>query len=266
MEGKRFWLLIVSSAIAVTIFIGPTHAQEEEVVTNATIIKMLRAKLGEGIIISKIMNSKTNFDLSTDGLIKLKTAGGSDNIITAIQATQQQSQSQPQVESQQKNIPQQVQQQAEQSSKAPTIPTSGDVFIMQRGKAVGMDYVLGFTKMMSTSSFTLKTEFVVMADGEHAQLQIKDKNPIFYIRSRPELLSIVKFDTDTYNKKPVRYVLFTQSIGDTRSTTKMGKDFDSQKETNGLYKITFKAPVEKGEYGIMVSSGQTKIFDFAVVE
>lgn len=158
-----------------------------------------------------------------------------------------------------------------QEKEPPTIPASGDVFIMQVGKAIGMDYVLGFMKVMSTSSFTFKTKFVVMADGEHAQFQIRDRNPVFYVKLRPEVVSIVKFDTDTYNKKPVRYVLFTQSAGDTRSSTKMGKDFDSiQKETSGLYKITFKAPLENGEYGIMVSSGQgqssIKIFDFAVVE
>lgn len=179
MEGKRIWLLIVSSVMAVIISIGSTHAQEKE---------------------------------------------------------------------------------------TPTIPASGDVFITQSGKTVGMDYVLGFTKVMSISSFSFETKFVVMADGGRAQFQIKDKNPIFYVKLRPEVVSIVKFDTDTYNKKPVRYVLFTQSAGDTRSSTKMGKDFDSTKETNGLYKITFKAPLENGEYGIMVSSGSTKIFDFAVVE
>lgn len=152
-----------------------------------------------------------------------------------------------------------------QEKEMPTIPALGDVFIMQRGQAIEMDYVQGFMKVMSTSSFSFQTKFVVMADGEHSQFQVKDRNPVFYVKLRPEVVTIVKFDTDTYNKKPVRYVLFTQSIGDTRSTTKMGKDFASQKEMNGLYKITFKAPLENGEYGIM-THGTNQIFDFAVVE
>lgn len=273
MKTKRSLSYLVLSVLTIILMVGKVSAQDKEVITNNTIIKMVKVKLGEDIIISKIRDSKTTFDLSTDSLIKLKTAGVSDNIINAMQATQQQPQSQPQVEPQPKSTPQpsqQIQQQAEHSSKIAAVPASGDGFVMQRGKLIGIDYVLGFMKIMGTSYFGVETRFVVIADGEHAQLQIKDKNPVFYVRSRPELLDTVKFDTDTYNKKPVRYVLFTQSAGDTRASTKMGKDFDYKKETNGLYKITFKAPLENGEYGIIVSPGlgesSAKIFDFAVVE
>lgn len=56
----------------------------EEVLTNETIIKMVKANLGEPIIISKIENSKINFDLSTDGIIKLKEAGVGEKIIEAM--------------------------------------------------------------------------------------------------------------------------------------------------------------------------------------
>ncbi|MDO8445545.1 MAG: hypothetical protein Q7T53_05490 [Deltaproteobacteria bacterium] len=269
MKIKRSLSYLVLSILSIILLIGKVSAQDKEVITNNTIIKMVKVKLGEDIIISKIRDSKATFDLSTDGLIKLKTAGVSDNIINAMQTTQQQSQPQPQVEQQQKSTPQ-IQQQTEHPSKAPTIPTSGDVFIMQRGKAIGMDYVLGFMKVMSSSSFSFKTKFVAIADGERAQFQIKDKNPVFYVKLRPEVFDIVKFDTDTYNKKPVRYVLFIQSAGDTRAFTKASRDFDYKKEPNGLYKITLKAPLENGDYGIIASPEQGgasfRIFDFAVVE
>lgn len=63
---------------------GSEKVKEEEVLTNETIIKMVKADLGEAIIISKIKNSKINFDLSTDGILKLKEAGVGEKVIEAM--------------------------------------------------------------------------------------------------------------------------------------------------------------------------------------
>lgn len=50
--------------------------------TNADVIKLVKAGLGENIIISSIRQAeKRSFVLNTDGLVELKTAGVSDNII-----------------------------------------------------------------------------------------------------------------------------------------------------------------------------------------
>jgi hypothetical protein len=54
-------------------------------------------------------------------------------------------------------------------------------------------------------------------------------------------------------------------------------DFEYKKESNGLYKITLKAPLEKGEYGFIAGgtgggagpwspSSSYKIYDFGVEE
>lgn len=267
MEGKIFWLLIVSSVIAVTISIGSTQAQEEDVVTNAAIIKMVKAKLGEGIIISKIRNSKASFDLSTEALIKLKDAGVSDNII----GTMQNPQSQPTSASQPMNS---------------SATSSGGLFIAQGEKNIEMEYVAGFTKI-TTSAISMgwtgstKTKFVIMANGEKASLRIKNKTPIFYTKLHPSEIGLVIFDTDTYNKKPVRYVLrvgdMWQTQGQAAGPAQTNIDFDFKKEPNGLYKISLKAPLEKGEYGFIAQgagsgggpwnpSSSYKIFDFGVDE
>jgi WD40 repeat protein len=49
---------------------------------------MVKAQLSESVIVSKIGTSKTSFDLSVDGLIALKNAGVSDNIIHAMLESQ----------------------------------------------------------------------------------------------------------------------------------------------------------------------------------
>jgi len=67
--------------------IGTTFAlgQTSEVLTNDDIIKMVRAQLATGIILTTIDSSNAKFDLSPSGLIQLKEAGVEDRIIEAMQ-------------------------------------------------------------------------------------------------------------------------------------------------------------------------------------
>jgi hypothetical protein len=60
-----------------------------EVITNGDVVKMVKAKLGDSIIISKIKSSACNFDTSVDALVKLKEAGVSDAVIQAMHDAQE---------------------------------------------------------------------------------------------------------------------------------------------------------------------------------
>ena len=77
---------ILSSLMAVALCLGgfaTTNAQEE-VMTNDEVISLTKAGLSQTIIIGKIRTAKSNFDLSTDSLIKLKQSGVSDDIVAAM--------------------------------------------------------------------------------------------------------------------------------------------------------------------------------------
>lgn len=63
-------------------------AQKQEVLTNQSIIKMVKAGLPADLIIAKIEDSEVNFDLSTDGLIALAEAKVPDEVIRAMRAKQ----------------------------------------------------------------------------------------------------------------------------------------------------------------------------------
>ena len=52
--------------------------------TNQDVIRLVKAKVSEDAIVSKIRQSKTKFDTSVDGLIALKGAGVSDNLISVM--------------------------------------------------------------------------------------------------------------------------------------------------------------------------------------
>ena len=60
-------------------------ADGEKPLDNAQVINMTKAALGDSVIIAKIKASKeVKFDLETDDLIKLKAAGVSKDVITAM--------------------------------------------------------------------------------------------------------------------------------------------------------------------------------------
>jgi tetratricopeptide (TPR) repeat protein len=59
-------------------------APAAEVLTNDTIVTMVKAGLGEELIISKIKITQAQFDLSTDGILKLKKEGVGNTIIKAM--------------------------------------------------------------------------------------------------------------------------------------------------------------------------------------
>jgi hypothetical protein len=54
------------------------------VMTNQDVITLAQAKVGDDLIITKINQSRTKFDLSTDGIVKLKAAGVSDRVLAAM--------------------------------------------------------------------------------------------------------------------------------------------------------------------------------------
>ncbi len=74
----------IISIVSVTLLVIATYGFSEEILTNETVMRMVNAKLGEALIINKIKNSKTNFELSTDAIIKLKEKGVSEKIIEAM--------------------------------------------------------------------------------------------------------------------------------------------------------------------------------------
>ncbi len=60
-------------------------AEGEKPLDNAQVINMTKADLGDAIILAKIKESKeVKFDLTTDDLVKLKAAGVSKAVITAM--------------------------------------------------------------------------------------------------------------------------------------------------------------------------------------
>jgi len=82
---KRLSILPIFLVLFALVFAANTRTfAQDEVMTNDEVISLVKAGLSKQIIINKIRTSKSNFDLSTDSLIKLKTAGVDDDIVTVM--------------------------------------------------------------------------------------------------------------------------------------------------------------------------------------
>lgn len=80
----RTKLFIFALSVAITLSAFSMVSAQEETLTNDDIISLTRAGLSSSVVIGKIRSSKSNFDLSTDALIKLKGAGVGDDIVGAM--------------------------------------------------------------------------------------------------------------------------------------------------------------------------------------
>lgn len=148
---------------------------------------------------------------------------------------------------------------------------TGEVFILQNGKQVEMEYLAGFAKQQGLDG----RKWAIMASGEHAQMRVKDKRPAFHVKHHPSEFVFAKFEIDTYAGKPVRHIIkqgfLKIGMDDGRQgvLNKHKVDFDYKKEDNGMYKVTPKKPLEKGEYAIITETNkgisyEHCIYDFGV--
>lgn len=73
--------LFTAAAVAVAAFATPAQA---ETLDNARVIDLVRAGLGDEVIVAKIKSSVGVYDTSTDALIKLKAAGVTGPVLAAM--------------------------------------------------------------------------------------------------------------------------------------------------------------------------------------
>ena len=72
-------------AIIIILALSGFGAIAQEILDNASVLKMSQAGLSEQVIIAKVRASACTFDLSVDAIILLKRSGVSDGVLSAMQ-------------------------------------------------------------------------------------------------------------------------------------------------------------------------------------
>ena len=282
----RFMLTLFIAGLVCLISFTAVTAQDEGM-TNEEVISLSKAGLSPSIIVGKIRSGQTNFDLSTDSLIKLKQAGVSDDIVTAMLEAKSGKST---------------------SSNSPTMAGGGDpndpmskhsygIYLYEvRGEQRKMTQLAPNVSAQNrtggtfTSSLTYgisKVKVKSNLPGRNASLQIKDTQPVFYfyldvssgglntasgIPSTPNEFAMIRFNQRSDNREV--------TIGKANAFGAKGGlsdeyvvQFNAEDLGNGVFKVTPAAPLRTGEYGFyLLNSGNSnasaavgaKFFDFGV--
>src|SRR5512147_633277 len=79
-------VLVLALVAAVGLALPGATSLAQEVLTNDSVIQMVKAGLPEAVVIGKIKSTSSKFDLKTDSLVSLKKAGVSDKVLEAMVA------------------------------------------------------------------------------------------------------------------------------------------------------------------------------------
>lgn len=273
----------------------------QESLTNAAIIKMVKAGLSEDIIVSMVKSQPAQYSVSPDQLIGLKSAGVSDKIVAVI-----------------------VEKSA--SGSAPGAPTasgatplagtvaagdpndplaSHDSGIYLYAKERNGEYKLTVLEQAAYqgsktggllgSALTYgikKAKMKAVIPGRHASIRTPDAQPVFYFYfedkaaglgksgfgsgavSNPNQFALINLDVTKSSRETI--IGEFGALGATTGThEKSMVTFKSERIRAGLYKVVPNGPMAPGEYCFLVSqvsmgafgagaAGAAQIFDFAV--
>jgi hypothetical protein len=289
---KRITFFMVAM-LALTIG-ASTVARAQETMTNDEVISLTKAGLAGSVIIGKIRTSKSNFDMSTDALIKLKQNGVGDDVVAAMLEAKS----------------------GVSTANVPTVNTSGaapanasgdpndpmskhfyGIYLFEdkdgarkmtqlKPNVSAQNRTGGlFTSQMTYGIGKVKTK--ANLPGRNANLQLTNTAPTFYfyldvtsgglntasgIPSDPNEFTLVRFNVRSDNREV--------TIGKSNAFGGKGGlsdeyvvQFKAEDLGNGIFRITPAAALTKGEYGFyLVNSGNSnasaavgsKFFDFGI--
>ena len=253
-------LLILVLVAAVGLSLPGATSLAQEVLTNDSVIQMIKAGLPEAVVIGKIKSTATKFDLKTDSLVSLKKAGVSDKVLEAMVASGSGS--------------------APTTGAMPAPPAPAMAAGALKNTDVIYQLVGGkYVEMFATSAnletnmafFQSKSEVVL--EGKRAQYRTTDKQPVFLSTYSSTDAPLVRLKPgDDHNDRNLKigsgaFMPFggTQKMG-VRNEDKIPVTIE--RDPRGFYKVTPSAALPPGEYGFILATGfgagSGKIYDFGV--
>jgi hypothetical protein len=254
---------------------GTSSAVAQEVLTNDSVISMVKGGLGEAVVLARIRSSPANFDTSTNSLLALKKAGVSDKVIEAMVSAPRSGAAAaaptPAAPSAAASAPSPSVSAAARNSAggaAATLPRDS-IFHLNGANYVEMQPQVVEIEV-SNAVFSSKSDVVL--GGRRAEYRITDKQPQFYSYFAPTEALLVKLKPgDKKNDRNLKmgsggyHPYGGSSRQGVRSEDRIA--VKSEREANGFYRISPSSPLPAGEYGFIVLSGATaggRMFDFGV--
>ena len=261
------------------------NASNSELLTNEQVLTLVKAELPSSIIVNKIRASKTNFDTSTEELIRLQRARVPAEIITAM------------VDASSNTSAMTSRTGAGDASKTdpndPMATHEAGIYLYQEknGQKKMIQLEPSVSKQTKSGGFfasamtygIAKIKFKSALAGGNASLQVDSARPVFYFyfevknsglssssyyATNPNEFVLVKFNTKS-NSREVTVSQANAFGAESGAMDKSSRAFNYEKIAPGVYKVTPQVDLEEGEYGFYNAtsggpSGGAKIFDFGV--
>lgn len=251
-RARSVRLLLVLVAGLAAVLLGPlagVRSTAQEVLTNDSVIGMVKAGLAEGVVIQKIRASQRKFDTSTDGLIKLKRAGVSDKVIEAMITG---------------DGP------APAAAGGGTSQADPTIAHLSAGGAKPLKAARGEMET-SVAPFAGSRQEVVLATPR-AEYRITNKQPVFSTNLSAEQWALVRLKPGKNDRNlPISK---NSGWGWAGATFRQGPDpkyrvsLEGEPGSDGSTHIKPKEPLAPGEYGLVaIVRGQPnmfEVFDFGV--
>ncbi len=275
---------------------------KQEVLNNQTIIKLVKSKVGDELIINKINNSVCDFNIGTDALINLKDNNVPERVINIM------------VEKQTKTDTESARGKSKNSDGNETVFQESGIFFKQDGKYVPLDATLvtsnnkknmgclggclsfyGFGKFFSNKfksqiegneanyQFTKMPEFYFNFEKTNRGLNNANNNNFMdeYFKnvkaSSPNEFKLVKLDVGKGKREYVSAKVKGNGEADNSIDDNYIVNFKYTKVSENVYKITFPTPLPPGEYCFVYlannenpnpylinTKGGNRVFDFGI--
>jgi hypothetical protein len=257
---KRFNPLV--AALFAAVFVS--QAALAAPMKNADVIKLLDAGMPEEVVLQAIANGQPRFDTSSDALIALKAKGATPAILKAMLNPASAGKKQ----------------QASSSSQSPreTKSNSGynpeEVTVVIDGQQTVMQYIipqhrtaaraLGFGGMASYANLS----------GAAAQRRLASPSPEFIVSvpknaQADNYMTLANFAVRNNNTREVMtgggYMSYSTGIHKSRVVkikSEAMADQSAARDGFVLYKITPEAPLKKGEYALVLYTGELRTAGF----
>ncbi len=255
-------------------------AQQYDTLYNKSIIALTKMGLPSQTIISKIKTSITAFDVSVNGLLDLQSNGVSGDVLNEM--IKRNDQFNTQVSN-------------EVNSNNPNVMHKPGIYYYSQSNLKRVDPTVTSTNKSGGFGTHLAQHYTagIAKDkirtnlaGNKSHLQIKEEQPTFYFyfksdenantdswffaaATSPNEFALVLLDED----KDSREMIIGESNAYGRTTgvpNKIKVAFDYVQVSDGIYKVTFKQPLKKGEYCFLYTSitpsrqNNNKVFDFGI--
>lgn len=256
MFGRRsVWLALALVIHVIAIHSVSGQAAQEAPLSNADIIKLSKLKLGDDVIIAKIKQSKkVALDVTTDGLVQLKQAGVSGEVLAAML---------------ERTTP-------KQSTPAPISAggaATGNVDLQHEVRLISGDEEVSLPSNRGDLSVTGMWPVVfVYLDypGRYARTRIQNGRPTLIVRSPHDptgyyYLARLDINDEEDNNRSLKIEQKASGFTSTTRVVPAGRwhvEYDASETEQGVWHITPRRDLGPGEYGVVVPGGV--LFEFGI--